>query len=126
MALAGGPLFHRKGSVWEGGIRVPALVRWPGQFPAGSVSRQVGMTMDLTASILAAAGVAAPPETKLDGVNLLPILEEGRPRWSGHCPRGSPARGSSRRSAADAGSWSSTRGGRCSSIPPATSASAPT
>jgi arylsulfatase A-like enzyme len=37
------------------------------------------MTMDLTASILAAAGVAAPPETKLDGVNLLPILEGRAP-----------------------------------------------
>ena len=75
----GGPLFHRKGSVWEGGIRVPALVRWPGHIPAGRVSHQVGMTMDLTASILAAAGVAAPPETKLDGVNLLPILEGRAP-----------------------------------------------
>jgi arylsulfatase A-like enzyme len=75
----GGPLFHRKGSVWEGGIRVPALVRWPGRIPAGRVSHQVGMTMDLTASILAAAGVAAPPETKLDGVDLLPILEGRAP-----------------------------------------------
>jgi arylsulfatase A-like enzyme len=75
----GGPLFHRKASVWEGGIRVPALVRWPGHIPAGRVSHQVGMTMDLTASILAAAGVAAAPETKLDGVNLLPILEGRAP-----------------------------------------------
>jgi arylsulfatase A-like enzyme len=75
----GGPLFHRKASVWEGGIRVPAIVRWPGHIPAGRVSHQVGMTMDLTASILAAAGVAAAPETKLDGVNLLPILEGRAP-----------------------------------------------
>ena len=65
--------------MWEGGIRVPAIVRWPGRMPAGRVSRQVGMTMDLTASILAAAGVAAPPEAKLDGVNLLPILEGRAP-----------------------------------------------
>jgi arylsulfatase A-like enzyme len=75
----GGPLFHRKASVWEGGIRVPALVRWPGHIPAGRVSHQVGMTMDLTASILAAAGVATSPEMKLDGVNLLPILEGRAP-----------------------------------------------
>jgi arylsulfatase A-like enzyme len=34
-----GPLFHHKSSVWEGGIRVPAIVRWPGRIPAGSVSR---------------------------------------------------------------------------------------
>jgi arylsulfatase A-like enzyme len=79
----GGPLFHRKGSVWEGGIRVPALVRWPGHIPAGRVSHQVGMTMDLTASILAAAGVApsadTPADSKLEGVNLLPILEGRAP-----------------------------------------------
>jgi arylsulfatase A-like enzyme len=70
----GGPLFHRKGSVWEGGIRVPAIVRWPARLPAGRVSHQVGITMDLTASILAAAGAAVPPDAKLDGIDLLPIL----------------------------------------------------
>jgi arylsulfatase A-like enzyme len=75
----GGPLFHRKASVWEGGIRVPALLRWPGHIPAGRVSRQVGATMDLTASILAAAGVTASAETRLDGMNLLPILEGKTP-----------------------------------------------
>jgi arylsulfatase A-like enzyme len=70
----GGPLFHRKGSVWEGGIRVPALVRWPARLPAGRVSRQVGITMDLTASILAAAGATVPPDAHLDGIDLFPIL----------------------------------------------------
>jgi arylsulfatase A-like enzyme len=70
----GGPLFHRKGSVWEGGIRVPAIVRWPGHIPPGRVSRQVGMTMDLTATMLAAAGATVPAGTTLDGIDLLPIL----------------------------------------------------
>jgi arylsulfatase A-like enzyme len=70
----GGPLFHRKGSVWEGGIRVPAIVRWPARIPAGRVSRQVGLTMDLTASMLAAAGATVPAGTRLDGVDLVPIL----------------------------------------------------
>jgi arylsulfatase A-like enzyme len=74
------PLFQHKGSVWEGGIRVPAIVRWPGRIPAGSVSDQVGITMDLTASILAAAGAPVPPELKLDGMNLLPILEGRSPK----------------------------------------------
>ena len=37
------PLFHHKGTVWEGGIRVPAIIRWPGRIPAGSVSGQVGI-----------------------------------------------------------------------------------
>jgi arylsulfatase A-like enzyme len=73
------PLFHRKGSVWEGGIRVPAIIRWPGRIRAGRVSGQVGITMDLTASILAATGTPVPPEARLEGINLLPILEGRAP-----------------------------------------------
>ena len=69
------PLFHHKGSVWEGGIRVPAIVRWPGRIRAGQVSRQVGITMDLTASILAATGTAVPREARLEGIDLFPVLE---------------------------------------------------
>jgi arylsulfatase A-like enzyme len=73
------PLFHRKFSAWEGGIRVPALLRWPGRLPAGTVSSQVGMTMDLTASILAATATPVPSDARLEGVNLLPILERKAP-----------------------------------------------
>ena len=69
------PLFHRKQTLWEGGIRVPALIRWPGRIAAGGVSGQVGVTMDLTASILAAAGVTVPGDVTLEGMNLLPILQ---------------------------------------------------
>jgi arylsulfatase A-like enzyme len=69
------PLFHHKGTVWEGGIRVPAIIRWPPRIPAGRVSGQVGITMDLTATILAATGTAVPPEARLEGINLLPVLE---------------------------------------------------
>jgi arylsulfatase A-like enzyme len=65
--------------VWEGGIRVPAIVRWPGRVPPGRVSRQVGMTMDLTATILAAAGAKVPVGTTLDGIDLLPILAGSAP-----------------------------------------------
>ena len=73
------PLFHHKLSVWEGGIRVPAIIRWPGRLPAGQVTSQVGITMDLTASILAAAGVSLPATLRLDGIDLFPILEGRRP-----------------------------------------------
>jgi arylsulfatase A-like enzyme len=69
------PLSHRKWSMWEGGIRVPTLIRWPGRIPAGRVSAQVGATMDLTATIFAATRTAAPADARLDGVNLLPVLE---------------------------------------------------
>jgi arylsulfatase A len=71
------PLFNRKFTLYEGGIRVPAIVRWPGHVPAGAVSQQVGITMDLTASILAASGVSVPAETRLEGVNLLPLIGAG-------------------------------------------------
>lgn len=67
------PLFHGFGTLWEGGIRVPLMLRWPGRLPGGSVSHQVAATMDLMPTILAATGtsdVAVPT----DGVNLLPML----------------------------------------------------
>ena len=69
------PLFQNKGTVWEGGIRVPAIIRWPGRIAAGRVSGQVGITMDLTASILAATGTPVPAEARLEGIDLLPVLE---------------------------------------------------
>ena len=69
------PLFQHKGTVWEGGIRVPAILRWPGRIPAGVVSGQVGITMDLTATILAATATPVPAAARLEGINLLPVLE---------------------------------------------------
>jgi arylsulfatase A-like enzyme len=71
------PFFNRKGSVYEGGIRVPAILRWPGHVPAGAVTKQVGITMDLTATILAAASVPVPAEAKFDGINLVPAIAAG-------------------------------------------------
>jgi arylsulfatase A-like enzyme len=73
------PLFNRKGTVWEGGIRVPAIFRWPGHLPAGKVSGQVGIVQDVTASILAATGATVPATARPDGINLLPILEGRAP-----------------------------------------------
>jgi arylsulfatase A-like enzyme len=71
------PLFNRKFTLYEGGIRVPTLMRWPGRIPAGLVTPQVGITMDLTATMLAAAGVSAPADAKLEGIDLLPLLRAG-------------------------------------------------
>ena len=73
------PLFNRKWTVWEGGIRVPALIRWPGRLPRGNVTSQVGITMDLHASILAATGTTAPADARLEGIDLFPILEGRAP-----------------------------------------------
>jgi arylsulfatase A len=71
------PLFHRKSTLWEGGIRVPLLLRWPARLRAGTVSSQVGITMDLTASILAAAEVTPPASYRQEGINLLGQLQKG-------------------------------------------------
>jgi arylsulfatase A-like enzyme len=71
------PLFHRKNTLWEGGIRVPAIFKWPGRIPAGSTSSQVGIVMDLAATILAATNSPVPPEARLEGINLLPLLRQG-------------------------------------------------
>lgn len=73
------PLFERKSTLWEGGIRVPAIVRWPGHIPSGKVSPQVGITMDLTASILAETKTPVPADTRLEGMDLFPILEGRAP-----------------------------------------------
>jgi arylsulfatase A-like enzyme len=69
-----GGLTNAKGTLWEGGIRVPAFVRWPGKIVAGSMTQQVAVTMDWTATILSAAGAKAHAQFPLDGVDLMPIL----------------------------------------------------
>ncbi len=73
------PLFHRKDAVWEGGIRVPAIVRWPGVVPADRVSPQVGITMDLSATFLARAGVTR-SDLALEGIDLMATLTGGAVR----------------------------------------------
>jgi len=73
------PLFHHKATLWEGGIRVPCLLRWPGKLPAGRVSSQPAITMDLTATFAAVAEVAPPPGHEFDGRNLLPLLTSDEP-----------------------------------------------
>ncbi len=69
-----GGLSQAKGTLWEGGIRVPAFVRWPGKITPGSVTNQVAVTMDWTATILALAGANAVKTFPLDGIDLMPVL----------------------------------------------------
>jgi arylsulfatase A-like enzyme len=71
------PLFNRKFTLFEGGIRVPAILKWPGHLPGGVTSTQVGITMDLTRTILAVGDASVPPDAKLDGLNLIPLLRKG-------------------------------------------------
>ena len=68
------PFVGRKFDLLEGGLRVPQICWWPGRIPAGRVTDQVCITMDLTATCLAAAGVSASPEFPAEGVDLMPVL----------------------------------------------------
>jgi arylsulfatase A len=71
------PFFHHKATLWEGGIRVPGIIKWPGKLPAGKVSRQACMSFDFTATIAAACGVRD-PQPAFDGIDLVPSLAAGR------------------------------------------------
>ena len=68
-----GPFRGRKRSLFEGGIRVPALLEWPARFSSPRVVRAAASTNDYLPTILAALRQPLPKE--LDGINLLPILE---------------------------------------------------
>ncbi len=67
------PLRGSKRTTLEGGIRVPFLISWPAKLKAGVYS-QPAIQLDMTATALAAAGVSAAPDWKLEGVDLLPYL----------------------------------------------------
>jgi arylsulfatase A-like enzyme len=69
-----GPLSHGKMTLYEGGIRVAAMARWPGMIPAGSRTDQVAVTMDWAATLLGLAGAHAPRTAPLDGIDLVPAL----------------------------------------------------
>ena len=68
------PLNGVKATVWEGGIRVPFVVRWPGKVPAGAVYERPVISLDVFATASAAAGVGTPTDRAYDSVNLLPFL----------------------------------------------------
>lgn len=73
------PFTGEKGDLLEGGIRVPAIVRWPGIVPANRVMQQMAITMDWTATILAAAKTDAALRRSLDGIDLLPVIKGTSP-----------------------------------------------
>ncbi|MEO8722741.1 MAG: sulfatase-like hydrolase/transferase [Sphingobium sp.] len=68
------PFTGRKTELLEGGLRIPAIIRWPGEIAAGGTSDQVMITMDWLPTLIAAAGGAPAPSYPSDGENLLPIL----------------------------------------------------
>jgi len=70
------PFSGNKGNVFEGGIRVPCAVKWPGVLPQGAISHQPCMTMDFSSSIIRAAGAEAP--RPFDGIDVLRLRETGQ------------------------------------------------
>ena len=83
-----GPLRGKKGQIWEGGHRVPAIAYWPGRIEGGRVSHLPAMGADLLPTMAAMSGAALPDGVALDGINLLPHLvdnvrPESRPLFWG-------------------------------------------
>ena len=69
------PLREGKGRIYEGGQRVPLMVRWPGQVESGSISDSIVGPIDLYPTILEAAGLEKPKEHIVDGESIVPILK---------------------------------------------------
>lgn len=70
-----GPLRGGKATMWEGGIRVPLLARWPGRLPAGKVNDEFVSSLEFFPTFSALAGAPPPPGVVLDGFNALPVYE---------------------------------------------------
>ena len=79
------PLIGHKRNLYEGGIRVPYVLQWPGRVPAGQRFRHAVSSLDIVPTALAATGTDGPPNLNFDGVNLLPYVtgeREGLPHES--------------------------------------------
>lgn len=67
------PFRGQKRTIWEGGIRVPSLVRWPGKVPAGKICSEIVHNIDVLPTVLAAAASEPRKPWHVDGANLLPV-----------------------------------------------------
>lgn len=71
----------RKGTVFDGGIRVPGYVRWPAALPAGHNVEPIAAHIDVLPTLLEAAGVPVPAGSHVDGTSLLPLLRGEEAHW---------------------------------------------
>ncbi|MGH9339520.1 MAG: sulfatase-like hydrolase/transferase [Acidobacteriota bacterium] len=83
------PLHGGKGMLYEGGIRVPLIVRWPGIVEPGSSSDEPVITIDFYPTLLEITGAEAAPDHHLDGVSLVPLFSAASPAASGLGPQAS-------------------------------------
>jgi len=70
------PFTGKKTELLEGGLRIPAIISWPGHVPRGATTDQVSISMDWMPTLLAAAGGEPDPAYPTDGMNLLPFLTQ--------------------------------------------------
>jgi arylsulfatase A-like enzyme len=71
----------RKGSVYEGGVRVPCFIRWPAGLPSDRDVEPIAAHIDITPTLLDACGVAKPGNLKMDGRSLLPLWKGTKAPW---------------------------------------------
>lgn len=76
-----GGMRGRKGSVHEGGIRVPLFIRWPGRIAPGKTVERIAAHIDLLPTLAALCNVPLPEQLELDGVSLAPLLEDTAIDW---------------------------------------------
>ncbi len=77
MAGSAKPLRGRKGSFYEGGLREPAVIRWPEKIPAGQVNDEILTAMDLLPTFAVLAGAEIPGDRVIDGKDIWPVLVNG-------------------------------------------------
>ncbi len=117
-AGSAGPLREGKGTTFEGGVRVPCVMRWPGKIPAGSVTNELAATIDILPTVAKLVGAGLPADRIIDGRDIRPLMS-GQPgaksphdayyyywgrelqairsgRWKLHFPHGYPSLGEPR------------------------------
>ncbi|MEM9445004.1 MAG: sulfatase [Verrucomicrobiota bacterium] len=72
------PLFEGKGTTFEGGLRVPCIMKWPAKIPGGSVCREIASTIDLLPTLAHVGGADLPTDKSLDGKNIIDLMT-GKP-----------------------------------------------
>jgi arylsulfatase A len=73
------PLRGTKAETWEGGIRVPCLMRWPGRITPGTTCTGIASAIDVYATLAELAGAPLPADRTIDSISLAPTLLQGRP-----------------------------------------------
>ena len=68
------PLKGGKGSTWEGGMREPCVMRWPGKIPAGTACDEITSTLDIMPTLAKLAGTSAPSDRIIDGHDIWPLM----------------------------------------------------